>query len=333
MRNMHDRFKWAKIIIFIGVVYAIWCALYGVVNDFWKFNFLILGINIILAVSLNLINGYTGQFSLGHAGFMAIGGYASAVITLYYSKALHAAGCSDFIVFLLAILVGGLLAAIFGFVLGLPTLRLKGDYLAIATLGFGEIIRLSVLNVDYLGAATGMKGLPGYTNSNWVFFSAILTVLIIINLIHSSHGRAILSVREDEIAAETMGINITRYKVVAFVVGAFFAGVAGALFAHNIRLVTPTSFTFMKTVDILVIVVLGGLGSTSGVIMGAIVFTVLNTFLADFPYERMIIYSLLLIIMMLLRPEGLMGTKEIRIPFLTAKEGDSLGNSSSGKTI
>ncbi len=323
--------KWLRIIIFVAVLYGAWLVVYSGVNDFWKFNLLILGINIILAVSLNLINGYTGQFSLGHAGFMAVGGYASAVVTLYFGQFLAGLGFPPGGIFLVAILAGGLLAAVFGFAIGIPTLRLKGDYLAIATLGFGEIIRLSVLNVDYLGAATGMKGLPAYTTSNWVFWLAVITVIIIYNLINSSHGRAILSVREDEIAAETMGINTTRYKVIAFVIGAFFAGIAGALFAHNIRIVTPTSFTFMKTIDILVIIVLGGLGSTSGVILGAVVVTIANTFLSDFPYERMIIFALLLIIMMLLRPEGLMGTREIRIPFLTKKEGDSYGASASGK--
>lgn len=337
-------FNGFRILVASFACYNIWNLIYynPLINDYWKFNLLILGINIILAVSLNLINGYTGQFSLGHAGFMAVGGYASAVVTLYYSKPLLGfflataqihRDLPTVLVFLLAILAGGVLAALFGFIIGIPTLRLKGDYLAIATLGFGEIIRLSVLNVDYLGAATGMKGLPAYTNSNWVFLLMMITIIVIYNLIHSSHGRAILSVREDEIAAETMGINTTRYKVIAFVVGAFFAGIAGALFAHNIRLVTPTSFSLLKTVDILIIVVLGGLGSTSGVILGAIAFTALNTFLADYPYERMIIFSLLLIIMMLLRPEGLMGTKEIRIPFLTAKEGDSYGGDpASGKT-
>jgi branched-chain amino acid transport system permease protein len=325
--------KWFRILVFVIILYVGWCLLNSVVNDFWKFNFLILGINIILAVSLNLINGYNGQFSLGHAGFMAVGGYTSAVITLYFSKQLMALFhftvvlhpfLPIFLVFFLAILAGGIMAAVFGFIIGIPTLRLKGDYLAIATLGFGEIIRLSVLNVDYLGAATGMKGLPHYTNANWVFFLTVFTVLIIYNLINSSHGRAILSIREDEIAAETMGINTTRYKVIAFVVGSFFAGIAGALFAHNIRLVTPTSFTFMQTIFILVMVVLGGQGSTSGVIIGAAAFTVLNTFLADYPYERTIIFALLLIIMMLLRPEGLMGIKEIRIPFLSKKEGESI---------
>jgi branched-chain amino acid transport system permease protein len=335
------RQKWFRIIVFVLILYAGWCLINSVVNDFWKFNFLILGINIILAVSLNLINGYNGQFSLGHAGFMAVGGYTSAVITLYFSKPLmalfHFSAAMNpyfpiFLVFLLAILAGGIMAAIFGFIIGIPTLRLKGDYLAIATLGFGEIIRLSVLNVDYLGAATGMKGLPHYTNANWVFFLTVFTVLIIYNLINSSHGRAILSIREDEIAAETMGINTTRYKVIAFVVGSFFAGIAGALFAHNIRLVTPTSFTFIQSTFILVMVVLGGQGSTSGVIIGAAAFTVLNTFLADYPYERTIIFALLLIIMMLLRPEGLMGTKEIRIPFLSKKEGESFDTTASGKT-
>ncbi|MGA2141413.1 MAG: branched-chain amino acid ABC transporter permease [Brevinematales bacterium] len=303
---------WVKVVLITVLLYVIWSLIYGSVNDFWKFNLLVLGINIILAVSLNLINGFAGQFSLGHAGFMAVGGYSSAIITLYHSGELSALGMPEFMIFSIAVLAGGITSAVFGFIIGLPALRLKGDYLAIATLGFGEIIRLSVLNVDYLGGAAGLKGLPAYTNGNWIFFMAAAAVIVISNLINSSHGRAILAVREDEIAAESMGISSTRYKVAAFVIGAFFAGIAGALFVHNIRLVNSGSFTFMKTVEILVMVVIGGLGSTTGVIIGAVFFTLTNSFLADYPYERMIIFSIIMIILMLLRPEGLMGSREFR---------------------
>jgi branched-chain amino acid transport system permease protein len=317
--------EWAKVIMTGALLYVLWSLVYNSVNDFWKFNLLVLGINIILAVSLNLINGFAGQFSLGHAGFMAVGGYASAIITLYHTGELSQLGMPGFMIFSIAVLAGGITSAVFGFLIGLPALRLKGDYLAIATLGFGEIIRLSILNVDYLGGAAGLKGLPAYTDGNWVFFMAAAAVLVISNLINSSHGRAILAVREDEIAAESMGISSTRYKVVAFVIGAFFAGVAGALYVHNIRIVNPGSFTFMKTVEILVMVVIGGLGSTTGVIIGAVFFTLTNSFLADYPYERMIIFSIIMIILMLLRPEGLMGSREFRIPFLKKRGGGDAG--------
>jgi branched-chain amino acid transport system permease protein len=319
--NVIFKYAWLKIILCTALIYFIWIILYGAVNDFWKFNLLILGINIILAVSLNLINGYTGQFSLGHAGFMAVGGYASAVITLYHSNDLLQIGMPAALIFFIAIIAGGLTAALFGFIVGLPALRLRGDYLAIATLGFGEIIRLSVLNIDYLGGAAGLKGLPAYTNGNWIFFMTAATVIIISNLINSSHGRAILAVREDETAAESMGIPATKYKIISFIIGAFFAGIAGSLFVHNIRLVNTGSFTFMKTVEILVMVVIGGLGSTAGVIIGAVFFTLTNSFLANYPYERMIIFSVILIILMLLRPEGLMGSREFKIPFIESGGG------------
>jgi branched-chain amino acid transport system permease protein len=315
------RHSWFKIILSGALLYIIWIIIYGSVNDFWKFNLLILGINIILAVSLNLINGYAGQFSLGHAGFMAVGGYVSAVITVYHSGYLSELGMSGFFIFLTAISAGGLTSALFGFLIGLPALRLKGDYLAIATLGFGEIIRLSVLNIDYLGGAAGLKGLPAYTNGNWIFFSAAAAIVIILNLMNSSHGRAILAVREDEIAAESMGIPSTKYKVTAFVIGAFFAGIAGSLYVHNIRLVNTGSFTFMKTVEILVMVVIGGLGSMTGVIIGAVFFTLTNSFLANYPYERMVIFSLVLIALMLLRPQGLLGSREFKIPFIKTTGG------------
>lgn len=269
------------------------------INDVVETTLILICINVILAVSLNLINGFTGQFSLGHAGFMSIGAYMSAIMTLDYSMP-----------FPVALALGGVLAAVFGFLIGIPTLRLKGDYLAIATLGLGEIIRIILLNTEYVGGASGLSGIPAKTTWTWVFIFTVVTVLLIQNFVRSTHGRACIAIRENEIAAESMGINTTVYKVIAFVIGAFFAGVGGGLYAHKFYVINPTSFNFMKSFEILVIVVLGGLGSTTGAVVGAIILTTVFTLLQDYPELRMIIYSLLLVIMMIFRPGGLMGTKE-----------------------
>ena len=212
--------------------------------------------------------------------------------------------------FFLAILMGGLIAAFAGLLVGIPTLRLRGDYLAIATLGFAEIIRIVFLNIDYVGGAAGMQvsHLTNWTNS---FICLVITIVVILNFTNSRHGRACISIRENEIAADAMGINTTYYKVTAFVIGSFFAGVAGALYAHNFYIIQPTNFGFLKSFDILIYVVLGGLGSISGAIIAAVFLTIVSTFLQGFPETRMIIYSLVLIIVMLYRPKGLMGTLEI----------------------
>jgi len=257
---------------------------------------ILLGINIILAVSLNLINGFTGQFSIGHAGFMSIGAYVSAILTYNFQQP-----------YVVAILVGAVAAAVAGFAIGLPTLRLKGDYLAIATLGFGEIIRIVWLNTEYVGGASGFHGIDRLTDWTWTFIFVLITVLVIQNLVNSTHGRALIAVRENEIAAEAMGVNVTKYKVIAFVVGAFFAGVAGAISAHYFYVIAPNSFNFIKSFEILVFVVLGGMGSTGGVILGTVLLTFLFTWLADWPELRMIIYSLILVLTMIFRPKGLLG--------------------------
>ena len=275
---------------------------FDVIGAFWQLNIVLVCINIILAVSLNLINGFTGQFSIGHAGFMAVGAYVGAVLTVKLQ-----------LPFVIAILGGAAAAGFLGFVIGLPTLRLDGDYLAIATLGLGEIIRITILNIPYVGGASGFMGIPRYTNFTWVFFMTVFTVLFIRNFINSTHGRACISVRENQIAAEAMGVDTTKYKVMAFTIGAAFAGVAGALFAHYFYIAHPASFTFMKSFDILTIVVLGGLGSISGSITSAILLTFVSAALAGYPEWRMIIYSLMLIILMLYRPQGLFGNKEISL--------------------
>jgi branched-chain amino acid transport system permease protein len=286
------------------VVYAIIQALitFGVIGQFWQLNIILIGINIILAVSLNLINGFTGQFSIGHAGFMAVGAYLGAVLTVK----LH-------LPFIVAIFGSALAAGLLGFLIGLPTLRLSGDYLAIATLGLGEIIRITILNIPYVGGASGFMGIPRYTTFTWLFFITVFTIFFIKNFINSTHGRACISVRENEIAAEAMGIDTTRYKVLAFTIGAAFAGVAGTLFSHYFYIAHPASFTFMRSFDILTMVVLGGLGSITGSIAGAVLLTFISAALASYPEWRMVIYSISLIILMIYRPQGLFGNKEFSL--------------------
>ncbi|MDD3268249.1 MAG: branched-chain amino acid ABC transporter permease [Syntrophomonadaceae bacterium] len=271
----------------------------NIINQYYQINLASICINIILAVSLNLINGFTGQLSLGHAGFMAVGAYAAAVMTTSLNQP-----------FVFGIMAACLAAALAGLIIGVPTLRLKGDYLAIATLGFGEIIRVVLQNIDYIGGPAGIQGIPVYTNWPWLFGSSVLTIVVIVNIINSSYGRAIISVREDEVASELMGINTTRYKVLAFVIGALLAGLAGALYAHYFYIIKPDNFNFLKSFDILVMVVLGGLGSTTGAVIAAIFITVLTAVLQSFPAIRMILYALILVIVMIYRPQGLMGNKE-----------------------
>lgn len=253
------------------------------------------GINIILAVSLNLINGHTGQFSLGHAGFMAVGGYAAAKLTLMTSPAM----------FPVALLLGGVTAALVGLIVGVPSLRLRGDYLAIVTLGFGEIIRVIFQNSQFFGAATGLTGIAGVTTLFWTWGVAAITIYVVASVVNSTYGRGFIAVHDDEVAASAVGANPTRYKVTAFVIGAFFAGIAGALYAHHKRVLQPDGFNFIKSIDIVVMVILGGMGRTAGVILAAILLTLLPEFLRDFASYRMIIYSLLIILLMMLRPQGL----------------------------
>lgn len=296
----HSRAFWPLLLgalVFYAIVQGLIMA--GALNTYYSNTLIFIAINIILAVSLHLVIGITGQFSIGHAGFMAVGAYLSAIITMKFE-----------LPFILAIVVGGLVAALAGLIVGIPSLRLKGDYLAIATLGFAEIIRIIFLNIDYVGGAAGMQ-VSKMTNWSYTYFFMLITILVIVNFTRSRHGIAALSVREDEIASDAMGINTTYYKVAAFVIGSFFAGVAGALFAHNFYIIQPGQFGFLKSVDILILVVLGGLGSISGAIISAIFLTLVSTYLQEFPETRMIIYSLVLIIVMLYRPQGLMGTKEI----------------------
>lgn len=288
----------------------------------------VMGVNIILAVSLNIVNGMTGQFSIGHAGFMAVGAYISGVLSLSLKEVALSflpVAVSDQVFFTLALLVGGLAAAACGFLVGLPSLRLRGDYLAIVTLGFGEIIRVVVQNTDAFGRALGLSGIPQSSSPYMVYFWVFLVVLVARRIAGSSHGRSLWAIREDEVAAEAMGVDTTGYKVRSFVISSFFAGIAGGLFAHFVPIINPGSFTFVKSMEIVVMVVLGGLGSTTGAIIAAIFLTLLpegmrslfnalgaeGSLAQKVDQIRMPIYGLLLVVLMLSRPQGLFGTREI----------------------
>jgi len=304
-----------------GIVAAAWAINAAGVSSLNPYVYRILvltGLNVILAMSLNLVNGVTGQFSIGHAGFMAVGAYVSAAFTVYATPRLFgvqpdAGALAATGPFILALLLGGLAAAVAGLLVGLPSMRLRGDYLAIVTLGFGEIIRVAILNIDAVGGARGFAGIPQRTDLGWVAAVAVLTFIVLRNLIRSYHGRALLAIREDEIAAEALGVPTTRYKVSAFVIAAFFAGVSGGLFSHYTYLHT-NSFTFMKSIEVIVMVVLGGMGSLTGSILGATILTALPEALRFASAERLIIYSLLLIVLMIARPQGILGQRELSWP-------------------
>lgn len=269
-------------------------------------------INIILAVSLNIATGYLGQLPLGHAGFMAVGAYSSALF-------MKSTALPSIIAFPAGLLFGGIMAGIFGIIIGIPALRLKGDYLAIITLGFGEIIRVVLLNIDsvlgfpFTYGAASLKGIPKNTTFFNAFVCVGLTCFVIHTMMKSRHGRAILSIRENEIAAESCGISVTYYKTMGFTVSAFFAGVGGALYAGYLGILNPSSFGFMKSIEILVMVVLGGMGSMIGSVISATVLTALPQFLLAFDRWRMVLYSLVLIAVMIFKPTGLMGTYDFSL--------------------
>ena len=277
----------------------------GVLNLFYVQILQQIGINIILAVGLNLIVGFSGQFSLGHAGFMAIGAYAAAIIG---SKS------PTYGAFFGAMLVGALLSGAVALLVGIPTLRLKGDYLAVATLGVSEIIRIFIINGGSLtNGAAGILGIPNFTTWQMVYFFVVITTIATLNFLCSPIGRSTLSVREDEIAAESVGVNTTKIKIIAFVFGAITASIAGSLQAGFIGSVVPKDYTFINSINVLIIVVFGGLGSITGAIVSAIVLGILNMLLQDVASVRMIIYALALVLVMIFRPGGLLGTWELNL--------------------
>lgn len=292
-------------------------------------------INAIMTCSLNLINGFTGQFCIGHAGFMSLGAYGAAVITtLVFGGKAHTPAALQTPVFILGLIVGGLIAAAVGALIGLPSLKLKGDYLAIVTLAFGEIVRAILRLVKPVGGARGMIGIPNYATFPLILTILCLTLLLLRNLIYSPYGRAFIAIRDNEIAADTMGIDTTRYKITAFCIAAFIAGVAGGLYSHVMSFIQPDSFGFTKSSDFLVYLYAGGSGSLTGSLIGAVLLTALPEMLRFLSTWRLPIYAVVLVIVMLFRSEGLCGGKEF--PFLRIKR-DSLyepglfGGSNKGK--
>ena len=310
----------AASVLALGAIYGLGRVIDATLIEYAQRIILLAGINVILAVSLNLINGTTGQFSIGHAGFMAVGAYGSAYVGVQLAPllaaALGAGGVANALTFNLALLVGALCAGSVGLLVGVPSLRLKGDYLAVVTLGFGEIIRILFNNAQALGAATGYfgddpAGLPAYTTFSWVFLWALIVVLVTRNVTYSQTGRSLSAVREDEIAAEAMGTPTTRLKVTAFTLSAAMAGIAGGLFAHMQSGIRPEDFRFEKSIDMIVMVILGGLGSISGAVLGGIFVAVSLELMRDLQQYRLVLYALLLIVIMLVRPQGMLGTREL----------------------
>lgn len=303
----------------IGIVFAIYILIkvlisLGILNPYWQQIIQFAGIMTISALGLNLIYGYTGQFSLGHAAFYGLGAYSSALVT----KTFHNLGFASFIA---GIIVAIIVVAVIALLIGLPILRLKSDYLGIATLGFGIIVKVLFDNADAvipaLGGSRGMLGISKFTTFPLTYIFVILAIIVIRNFVFSDIGRACISIREDEVAAEAMGINTTKYKTIGFVLGSIFAGVAGVLYAHLYSFLHPSNFDFLKSIDVLLIVVLGGLGSISGTIIAAVAWTfLLEGLRVILPPQildwRLVIYPFVLIIIMLLKPMGIGAGMEFR---------------------
>ncbi len=303
-------------VVFVGIVAML--IKFGILNDYAAQILSLAGVNVIVALGLNLISGFTGQLALGHAGFMAIGAYAAAASVMTFHLPIF-----------VGILIGGVVTSLFGFVIGFPTLRLRGDYLAIVTLAFGEIIRVILVNLDSLtGGAAGLKGIPYFVSAKaiaenpeaiknvpvlnfvWITLTVLVVLALVHNMLHSSYGRAIISIREDEVASNAMGVGIFKYKMIAFILSAFIAGIGGGLFAFLYNYLNPTDFNFLRSCDFLIIVVFGGMGSLTGTLVAGYLLTYLQEALRFLQDYRMVIYPLLLILMMIFRPGGIMGNRE-----------------------
>lgn len=288
-------------------------------NDYYIQVLTMLGIYLIGALGLNLITGVTGQLSFGHAAFLSIGAYTAAIFSVKLN-----------LPFAVAIMAGGLMAALWGVILGYPTLRLTGDYLGIATLGFGEIVRVIFLNLSITGGALGMAGISRATSLTIVILIVMVVVWAMIRLENSRFGRSLIAIREDEIAAETMGVNITTTKICAFAIGTFLAGISGGLYAHLLTYLNPSDFGFLKSFEFLTFVVLGGLGSIPGVILGTSILTLAPEFLRFIADYRMMVYGLLMVFMMIVRPRGLLGGVKLSRLFAKKRKQQNTGTSASG---
>jgi branched-chain amino acid transport system permease protein len=279
---------------------------YDLLDQYIQLVLIYIGINIILALSLNIVNGYMGEFSVGHAGFMSAGAYIASVITVRIFP-----DTSAFWVFPAAVIAGGIGAALLGLIVAIPSFKTRGDYLAIVTLAFNMIVKAVIENIDAVGGARGFLGMDRLTTLPWIVFWVALTIWIIRNFIHSKYGRGMLAIREDEIVSDLMSVNTRKVKMLAFVISSFFAGVAGGLFAHLLQYINPRMFDIIKSTDILIMVYLGGISSIAGSILGATIYTILLEILRPLGIWRMVLMPLMLILLMLFRPKGIMGMKEL----------------------
>ena len=307
-REILERKRWLMPALLISVfLLSLVVHQFALLDPYVQLVIMYVGINIILTLSLNLVNGYMGEFSVGHAGFMAIGAYVASFLTVRVFPADMAAW-----LFPVAVFAGGLVAAVIGLVVAFPSFKTRGDYLAIVTLAFGMIVKSVIENIDALGGPRGFLGMEKLSTLPWVFFWVLVSVWVIRNLIYSNFGRGVLSIREDEVASDLMSVNTNHVKVLAFTVSSFFAGIAGALFAHLLQFINPRAFDILKSTDILIMVYLGGIGSIAGSVIGATVYTVLLEVLRPMGIWRMVIMPLMLVLLMIFRPKGIMGMREFR---------------------
>lgn len=310
--------SWAGLVVMLFVLIAV-MTIFDVIGQYGMTTMVLIGINLIAAVGLNLVIGMSGQFSLGHAGFMAVGAYATALI---------ASAIPNIGGFILSLVIGMSVSGVVALLVGIPTLRLRGDYLAIATLGVAEIIRIVIINLKITRGPAGIFGIPNFVNWQVIFGISVIVIALVVNFVRSTTGQAIIAVRDNEIAAASLGINTTKYKVIAFVIGAMLAALAGGLRASFIQSVSPQDYTFMQSITILIIVVLGGIGSMSGTVVTAIILGVLDVILQNFGPLRMVIYAVVLIVVMIFRPKGLLGTSELSLKKILFDTGDSHDNHS-----
>ncbi len=304
----------AHVCLAAGFVLSFAIPRFGLLDQYVQLILMYVGINVILAASLNLVNGYMGEFSVGHAGFMAVGAYTASMLSI----AAFPAGASEWL-FPLAVAGGGAAAAVVGLAVAIPSFRTRGDYLAIVTLAFNMIVKSVLENIDAVGGPRGVLGIQRLTTLPWIFFWSVAAIWVIRNFVYSNQGRGILSIREDEIAGELMGVDTRRVKLLAFTVSAFFAGVAGGLFAHLLQFINPRMFDILKSTDVLIMVYLGGIGSIAGSILGATIYTVLLELLRPLEIWRMVLMPLVLVLLMIFRPRGIMGLREFRW-FVPARE-------------
>ncbi len=299
--------KVLPILLAVGFILSVVIPITDIINEYVQLVLIYVGINVILTASLNLINGYMGEFSVGHAGFMSVGAYVSAILTtIVLPDSVHVW------TFPLVVLAGGVGAALVGLVVAIPSFNTRGDYLAIVTLAFNMIVKSVFENIEAVGGPRGIPGVPKLTTLPWTFFWTILALLVIRNFVYSNYGRGVLSIREDEIASDLMSVNTRQVKLLTFTLSSFFAGIAGALFAHVLQFISPRVFDIVKSTDILIMVYLGGIGSITGSIIGATIYTVLLEVLRPLQVWRMVLMPLVLVLLMIFRPRGIMGLREMR---------------------